>query len=486
MTFEKILIVEAEVSTRKLVEQHLRKRRYLVSCADSLAEAQDLTKREAFDLVFLALRLPDGDGFECLNQLVHDPAAPVVVVMSVYSEIDTAVRALRLGAFDSMVKPFSVEELEVVIGRAEAFGRLVEMNRYMRGELRSQGEIPGESATIRQLRTMVRKVAPTEATVLLIGESGVGKCRVAESIHSASLRSPGPLIKIDCAADQEAQLEDLLFGVDDAKSCASRLELASGGTVILREVSELSLCLQEKLLRVFQTHEFERSGSGRRVRVDVRFLATSQHDLAALVAKGQFRGDLFERLNVFPLHVPPLRSRIADIPLLVENWIDRLASRFGYKPAGISEEALRHLQAYSWPGNLSELENALGRAAILAGFGKRLEAESFGFLQIRTQTAATLSPHPPGEENEPLLTLDELEKRHVLRALEYTKQNRTRAASLLKISVRTLRNKLHQYRAEDRMTPGCRQSDLPMISAVASRPADRVSEAETPAAPDAK
>ena len=470
MTFEKILIVEDEVSNRKLVEQHMRKRRYLVSCAGSLAEARDLMNREAFDLVFLDLRLPDGDGFEFLKELVHEPAAPVVVVMSVYSEIDAAVRSLRMGAFDSMVKPFSVEELDVVIGRAEAFGRLVEMNRYMRGELRCQGEIPGESATIRQLRTMVRKVAPTETTVLLVGEGGVGKSRVGEAIHSASLRSSGPLIKIDCAADSEARLEAILFGLDDAKARTSRLELANGGTIILKDVGELSLCTQAKLLRVLQTREFERAGSGRRVRVDARFVATTQPDLAALVAKGEFRDDLFERLNVFPLHVPPLRSRISDIPLLVADWIERLASRFGFKPAGISEEALRHLQAYSWPGNVSELENALGRAAILAGFGQRLETESFEFLQIRHQSVPFASPAQPplGDSSEPLLTLDELEKRHVLRALEFTKQNRTRAANLLKISVRTLRNKLHQYRAEDRMSePGCRQSDLPMVSPAA-------------------
>ncbi len=216
-----------------------------------------------------------------------------------------------------------------------------------------------------------------------------------------------------------------------------------------------------------QENQFERPGCGKPIQVDVRLIATTQRDLAGCVAQGTFRSDLFFRLNVFPLKVPPLRERIADIPQLAAHWFERFARRHGLKLGGISEEALRHLMAYSWPGNVRELENVLERAVILAGFGQRIEAGAFDFLQTRTlndsqgvptfQRPAWGSPNLP--QSEPLMTLDELEKQHVFRALEYTNQNRTRAADLLKISVRTLRNKLHLYRAEG-FGPGCRKNGL--------------------------
>ena len=451
MTFEKILVVESDSSIRKLLEQHLRKRRYLVSSVASLGPAEDLMKWEQFDLVFLDLSLTDGKGRDFLQHLTKAPSAPVVVVMSAFSEMSAAIRSVAAGAFDSIAKPFSLEEIDVIVSRAEAFGRLVEINRYMRRELRWDGELPGEVPAIRQLKSMVRKVAPTEATVLIFGERGVGKRLVGEAIHGASSRASGPLINVNCAAGSENEIDELLFGRDQGKAEPSRLELACGGTLILEDVGELTHCTQAKLLRVLQTRELERGGTRGAVKVDVRFIATHERNVVELVSEGGFLEELADWLNAFPLHVPALRDRLPDIPLLAEDWIGRLACRCGFRPAGISEEALRHLQAYCWPGNLRELENALGRAAILAGAGGRIEAAHFEFLQIRNAASANIKSGPALEaEEEPLLTLDELEKRQVLRALAYTNQNRTRAATLLKISVRTLRNKLHQYRADER------------------------------------
>ena len=316
-------------------------------------------------------------------------------------------------------------------------------------------EIPGNSLPIQQLRALVQKVALTGSTVLISGENGVGKGRVARAIHKAGSRAAGPFLRVNCTAGGEEQINRELFGADDEDRREGCLELASGGTIVLEEVSELPLRVQIRLLRVIQEGENVRPESRQTVRIDTRVIATSQRDLAECVARGTFRQDLFFRLNIFPLRVPPLRERICDLPILATAWLEQCSRRNGSNGcAEISDEALRHLMAYSWPGNVRELENALERAVILTGVGSRIEADVFGFLRPHRDLPAG-GPHPgtfSSDEvavpNEPLLTLDELEKRQILRVLEHTKQNRTRAAALLDISVRTLRNKLHRYRAE--------------------------------------
>lgn len=475
MTFEKILVVDDEVTIRKMVEHHLRRQRYSVAVAATLSEAAAVLHTERFDLMFLDLCLPDGDGLELLQRVMQAPAAPVVAILSGCTGVEEAVRCIRSGAFDYILKPFSLEELDVVIRRAESHRHGVQMNRYMERELRCGGEIPGDSAQIRYLREMVQKVAPTEASVLLIGESGVGKQWVAEALHNASPRAGGPLIRVNCAAALDEQIESELFGHEEEPGREGRLELANGGTIVLEEISDLPIRTQVRLLRALQEREFERSTCGKPVQVDVRVVATTQRDLAECVARGSFRQDLLFRLNVFPLRVPPLRERLSDLPLLAERWLSKFAQHNGFKLGGISGEALRHLMSYSWPGNVRELENVLERAVILTGSGGQIDAGAFDFLRPASPAQSQNPISDPGaksgipRENEPLLTLGELEKRHVLRALEYTNQNRTRAAGLLKISVRTLRNKLHQYRAEASTDSGCRQSNLPMASLVAGQ-----------------
>jgi DNA-binding NtrC family response regulator len=472
MTFEKIVIIDDELSVRKMLEHHLRKQRYTVAGAGTLAEGEGLLQRERFDLVLLDLCLPDGDGTELLKRVVEGPDAPAVVVMTAYSSVESAVRCMRAGAFDYIVKPCSLDELDVIIDRAAEFRHMVSINHYMESELRCEGDIVGKTAAIEQLRSMVAKVAPTEATVLILGESGTGKSLVAEAIHRASPRAAGPIIKINCAATDPDQLESELFGHEKGafpwanEKREGRMELAQTGTLILEEVSELPQRIQVKLLRVLQEHEFERAGGCKPIRADVRIIATTRRDLSALVERGRFRQDLFLRLNVFPVSVPALRERIADLPEIVNHTLDRFARRHGLKLAGVTEDALHRLITYSWPGNMRELQNVLERAAILTEPEQKIEVGAFEFLR----------PQPVMNNNdEPLLTLEEIEKRHVLRALQYTNQNRTRAAHLLKISVRTLRNKLHQYRMETpelvlpRVQPGARATTLPIGSPVPAR-----------------
>ncbi len=460
MTFDKILIVDDEASIHRLLEHHLRRQHYQVSIATTLAEAEDLSKQERFDLVLLDLCLPDGDGLEFLKCKAQEASAPAIVVMSGYSSMETAIRCIRAGAIDYLVKPFSLEELQLVVHRAESRAESLRQ-KHPRTDIAAQesgcgGRVFGDSPAMAALQAMVMKVAPTDTPVLITGESGVGKDKVAEVVHRASARSGGPLIKLNCGAGREDQIEKELFGCEAA---AGSLELAQGGTLLLEEISELPPRAQVKMLRVLQQRQFERIGDAAPRAVDIRLIATTQRDLETCVAKGAFRQDLAFRLNVLPLHVLPLRERITDLPMLVTHWAEAYGRRNGLTLGGFSDDALRCLMAYSWPGNLRELENALERAVILTGFHQRVEASAFDFLSRPASVPPVTVPLP----DEPLLTLDQLERQHVFRALEYTKQNRTRAAGLLKISVRTLRNKLHQYRNEDSAV-SCLQSHLAIVA----------------------
>jgi len=460
MTFEKILIVDDEVSIHRLLEHHLRRQNYEVFIAATLAEAGQLSRQHRFDLVLLDLCLPDGDGLDFLKCKANEPYAPAIVAMSGYGSMEAAIRCIRAGAFDYLSKPFSLEELQSVIQRIESHRqRRASAAPGVPRPAECEGGILGESPAMVSLRAMVMKIAPTETPVLITGESGTGKERIAEAVHRASGRCAGPLIKANCAAGSEEQIERELFGTAEA---AGALELAQGGTLLLEEISELSPRMQVRILRVIQHRQFERPGDPVPKSVDLRLIATSQRRLEECVAKGSFRQDLAFRLNVLPLQVPPLRERPADIPLLVAHWTENYIRRHGQANGGFSDDALNRLKAYPWPGNVRELENALERASILSGFNQRIEASAFDFLDRRadpTPSAAAAAPAP----EEPLLTLDQLERQHVLRALEYTKQNRTRAAGLLKISVRTLRNKLHQYRNEDTAL-SCLQSNLALAA----------------------
>ena len=492
MNFEKILIVDDDVSGRRLLESYLRSQQFSVSSAGTLADGDRLLKQEFFDLLLLDLNLPDGNGVGLIGRALSIDAPPVVLVFSGNGSTESVIHCLRAGAFDYIEKPVSLEVLKAAIERAAAFRHGQHVRRYLEGELCCSREMIGDSAGIRHLRSLVTGVAAADTPVLISGERGTGKNDVAGMIHRASPRAKGPLVRVNCCAPEESQLENELFG-RITETCeegigrrvlqGGRLELAHGGTLLLDEISEMPQCIQLKLLEALQNRSWVRAGSERPIALDVRVIATTQRDLAGCVARGTFSRELYQQLNGSLLHVPPLRERIADLPLLVADWLERLGMRWGGRPSGISEEALRHLMAYCWPGNLRELENVLERAAILGENGARMEAETFQWLTSRHGAAggregaaehgAKRSPDAlfpaAGSHAEPLLTLEEMEKRQVLRALEITNQNRTRAASLLKISVRTLRNKLHQYRAEDPslVVTLSRNRHLPVVPPVA-------------------
>ena len=453
MTFEKILIIDDDPCIRKVAEQHLRIQRYMVSTADSLCEARGLMKGESFDLLLLDTSLPDENATELLRQLQDDENAPAVITLGESEPTAEILGYLRAGASDYISKPIATDELDEVIQRAESHRHDRHLNHYFEQELFGIADLPGESLAVGELRAATRKAAALETTVLINGERGVGKGRVARALHHASGRAEHPFIRVNCASSEEAVIERELFGSEGHPRSEGRLELAQGGTLILEDVSELPPRVQVRLLRALQEGEYERTGCGRPVKLNARVIATTQRNLAECVARGSFRQDLLFALNVVEIAVPPLRERLEDIPALAVSWLDKYARRRGFDvTCGISGEALRHLSAYSWPGNLRELENALERAAILTGPGRCIEADALAFLQTRrdlpgaiAQTSGTAGQF---QDEERLLTLDELEKKQVLRALERTKQNRTRAAALLDISVRTLRNKLHRYRAE--------------------------------------
>ena len=463
MNFEKILIVDDEPSGRRVLEVYLRSQQFSVSTAGTLAEADRLIQQECFDLLLVDLDLPDGDGCEWLQRASNTESRPIALVISGNGNGDCASRCLRAGAFDYIAKPYPLEALTAAMERAAVYRHALLVCRYLAGEQGASGEIPGDSLAIRHLRLLVARAASAETPVLISGERGTGKTRVAGMIHRASARSRGPLVAVHCLGNDETRLENELFG-RIMETCeegngrmvlkGGRLELAQCGTLLLEDVSELPLCLQVKLLDALQERAWVQTGGERRLGLDIRVIATTQRDLAACVAKGTFLPDLHAYFSKSVLHVPPLRERIADLPVLAADWVERHEGC----AQGISEEALRHLMAYTWPGNLRELENVLERASLLAQEGARMEAEAFEGLcpgrhaasRRESADAGLLSePRFATAQPEPLLTLEELEKRQVLRALEVTNQNRTRAANLLKISVRTLRNKLHQYRAED-------------------------------------
>ncbi len=463
MSLERILIVDDELIIRKSIEEVLRAKRYSVVSVATIADAEKALKRDLVDLMFLDIRLPDGDGVDLLERLSSTPDSPLTIMMSGFGSIETAVTCMRHGAFDYLIKPFSLNQVEVLVKKAESYRQVLKVNRYFSDEITKSAQIVGNSPQITDLKQMIRKVAPTEATVLISGENGTGKELVANEIYNLSARSQSPYIKINCAAVSEALIESEFFGHEKGSFTGAterrdgRFELANGGTLLLDEISEISPRVQAKLLRVLQEREFERVGGSKTIKVDVRILATTNRDLKKSVASGDFREDLYYRLNVFPLHVPPLRERKSDIPLLAETFLQRFARRHGSKTPGFSTAAMDALLAHDWPGNIRELQNTIERAVILAEEGAPIHEETLGLLHIR-------APREPGGETvewhaspreavdsvggASFKSLDELEKEHIFRALERTGGNRTHAADLLKISIRTLRNKLNEYKLE--------------------------------------
>lgn len=457
MSIEKIVVLEDDLIVRKNLEHQLRQRRYDVASVSTIADAQDYLNRDNFDLVFLDVRLPDGDGTELLKAIQQRPQKPLVVMTTGFGSVESAVECMKNGAFDYLIKPFSAEQIEVVLKKAEEFTQLLRVNRFLSQDSEDSGvELLGKSPAMENLRQLVRKVARTLATVLIQGESGTGKELVARALYRESTRANAPFIRVNCAAIPENLIESEFFGHEKGAFTGAlnkregRFELAHGGTILLDEVSEVSPSVQAKLLRVLQERELERVGGNRTIKVDVRVIATTNRHLEQSVQKKEFREDLYFRLNVVPIHVPPLRERKEDITFLAEEFMRRFSRKHGIRVNGFSDAALRVLNAHQWPGNVRELQNVIERAVILCGDGGLLEPENLGLTTAVPSADSSAGGKSATHENSAapsgdFLEMAEMEKRHILQALERCNGNRTHAAKLLKISIRTLRNKIADY-----------------------------------------
>jgi len=470
MAIERILIVDDDFIIRKSLEDMLRKKRYNVVSAPTLADAQRYLAKGGFDLVLADIRLPDGDGTTLLDHINSSNKPPLTVMITGHGTIESAVNCMRAGAFDYVVKPFSPAEIEMVVKKAGAFDHIRRVNQHLSHQTGEGAGLIGESLAMKHLKQLIRKVARTDATVLIHGENGTGKEMVASELFRISSRQDAPFIKVNCAAISENLMESEFFGHEKGSFTGAterregRFELADKGTILLDEISEISPALQAKLLRVLQEQEFERVGGNKTLKVDVRVIATTNRNLLRSVEKGEFREDLYYRLNVFPLEVPPLRERREDIPLFAREFLKRCGRRHGLHLDGFSEAAMKVLMEHPWPGNVRELQNSIERAVILVEVGKEIEPEDLGLVSSVPRGAIVQTPPPvtaapvetlhapiaePAHETSSIgqpIPLEEVERQHILEVLRGAGGNRTQAAIILKISIRTLRNKMNEYK----------------------------------------
>ena len=456
MAIEKVIVLEDDPIVRNNLESFLRRLKLEVVSAPTLAVARDYLAKDNFDLIFMDMRVPDGESIDLLKQLHARPQHPLAVVMTGFGSVESAVDCMKNGAFDYLIKPFSHEQIEVTLRKAEEFSQLIKVNHYLTQESDDdERELIGRSPAMENLRALIRKVARTQATVLIQGESGTGKELVARALYRESPRAEAAFIKVNCAAVPENLIESEFFGHEKGAFTGAmnkregRFELAHGGTILLDEISEISPSVQAKLLRVLQERELERVGGNRTIKVDVRVIATTNRDLEQSVERKEFRQDLFFRLNVVPIIMPALRERREDIPELAGEFMRRCARKHGVHVKGFTDAALRSLRAHDWPGNVRELQNVVERAVIMCDENGMLTPDHLGL----TAPAASPEESAVGDNGFPtgfsgsgeMLSLAEMEKRHILAAVARCEGNRTHAAKLLNMSIRTLRNKLHEY-----------------------------------------
>ena len=441
----RILIVEDEDKLRRVLELQLRSADFEV---DQAATAEDALKvADRADLILTDLRLPGKDGLELVHLIRRQNTRTPIVVMTAFGTVETAVNAMKAGAADFLLKPFSLDHMMTVIRKALDVRALEDENRTLREELGHRYEfdnIIGHSGGMQEIFATIERVAPTRATVLLAGESGVGKDLIARAIHYHSPRRERPFVKINCTALPENLMESELFGYEKGAFTGAnttkpgRFEQADTGTAFLDEIGDVPAAIQVKLLRVLQEREFERLGSNKTRHIDVRIIAATNQDLRAALEQGTFREDLYYRLNVVPINIPPLRERSADIPLLARHFVDKLAAAIGSRAETISEEAIERLLTYHWPGNVRELENVIERSLVLCS-GDRLEAADIRLdidPRARQRTAEDFLPDG--------VTLDEYEQSIIREALRRAAGNKSQAARLLGLTRNALRYRLSQ------------------------------------------
>jgi two-component system, NtrC family, response regulator AtoC len=450
----RVLVVDDEENVRLVVRTFLKRDGYEVEAAASAEEA--LEKVEAFgpDVILTDVRMPKMSGLDLLATLKAKSIETTVIVMSAYGNVDLAIEAMKAGAYDYVQKPFKAEEVLLTLRKAEEREALRRENRVLRQEIRRENmfeEILAKSQPMQAIFKTIAKIADYKTTALVTGESGVGKELVARAIHRRSSRRGGPFVAVNCGAIPENLLESELFGykrgafTDAVNDRAGLFEQANHGTLLLDEIGELPLPLQVKLLRVLQEETIRRLGDVKDVKVDVRILAATHRDLAAETAAGRFREDLYYRINVLPIPIPPLRERREDIPILLDHFLARNNARFGTSIRGIDPEARRLLLEYAWPGNVRELENTVERAMVLC------EGDTIGVDDLPERVREAKDPiqlHLTSGELSIKKTSRVIEEILIRRALQKTKGNRTKAALVLEISHRALLYKIKDYRID--------------------------------------
>jgi two-component system response regulator PilR (NtrC family) len=455
----RVLVVDDEQSMRDLLAIMLRQAGYEVSVADGGEAAIERLKAESFDLVLTDLRMRKVDGLTVLKAAKEHAPRTVVLVVTAYASTETAVEAMKLGAYDYITKPFKLDELKVTVANALERRRLREENLALKRQLlRERGfeNFVGRSPKILDVFETIRKTADSGSTVMITGESGTGKELVAQALHWESNRRGGPFVSVNCGAVPETLMESELFGhvkgafTGAVSSTEGLFAAADGGTLFLDEITEIPHTVQVKLLRAVQERQIRRVGDTRDVKIDVRLIAASNRDLGRAVSDGLLREDLFYRLNVIPIHLPPLRDRREDIPLLIAHFIKKLSHEVGRPVRGVAPDALAVLEQYHWPGNIRELENVVERAIVL-GSSELLEADGLPASLRQPRDRQDVPLELPAEGIDLEAMLDRIEHRYMQLALERVGGVQTRAAELLRVSFRQFRYKLqkfHQRRAE--------------------------------------
>jgi DNA-binding NtrC family response regulator len=437
----RLLVVDDEAIVRESLGSWFRQDGHLVDVAENAREALRLAARGEHDMAFVDIRMPGMDGLELQGRLHAADPHLTIVIMTAYASVDSAVKAMKAGAYDYLVKPFDPDELSLLVERARAHRSLRDENQRLKASLDVLGTPPplvGESAAMRHVLDLIASVAASDATVLVTGESGTGKELVARALHAASPRRYNPLVVVNCGALPEGILESVLFGHEAGAFTGARarhkgkFEAADGGTIFLDEIGDVSLHVQVELLRVLEDKCVTRLGASRPVQVDFRVVAATHKDLRAAVQAGTFREDLYWRLNVFTVELPPLRERPEDVPLLARHFLERFAESMSRRSLSLAPDALQALQAYAWPGNVRELQNAIERGVVVAQ-GDLLHAAD---LPLTVTTGAPRSAQG---------SLADLERGHIQAVLAAQDWNITHAARVLGIDRVTLYNKIRKY-----------------------------------------
>ena len=451
---EKILVVDDEQSMRDVLSIMLKRAGYGVTTASDGEEAVGHIHKEIFDLVITDLRMPKMGGLDVLKTVKARSPETVVLVITAFASAESAVEAMKHGAYDYLTKPFQVDEVQLIIRNALERRRLSTENMLLKREMASQSSfsrIIGQSDAMQRVFEVIKKVADSKSNVLIGGESGTGKELVARAIHYNSSRVQMPFVTVNCSAVPETLLESELFGhmkgsfTGAVSNKAGLFEVANGGTIFLDEIGDTTPTIQVKLLRVIQEREFRRVGGTQDVKVDVRIVAATNRDLEKAVAEGAFREDLYYRLDVIPIKIPPLRMRTGDIPLLVSHFLEKFAGESGKPVPAITQEALRVLLAHEWRGNVRELENVIERVVAFSTGGSVTDADIRGWLHKTVNPQQVVPADLPEDGLDLEGLINSIEKDLLLKALERSQWVKKRAARLLRLNTRSFRYRLEKY-----------------------------------------